>query len=280
MSTNLPANLESLSARELMELTGQKQAQLGLGVPSLRVNYDDEDDDGNKIPRGQWFLAKDGIHVYAETVTFQPMFKTLQYSHYNNDEQKMVATSVHFQNFSDEVPDDAGGFKCGKVNKKQLEQLTDAEKKVQKDIKLSQVFFGLVTIEGVNQKGKPAKHENVPAVFYAKGSHYMPMSELLEKLSKSNTLMQTVVLKLGLKREKNGGVTYWEVVPSIEKDVAVNGETFALVRQFAETVKAENDTIMDKWRKNKDKRNVEQAQKAAVDKLGLGDGSDLGKDFE
>jgi hypothetical protein len=281
---NLPANIETISNKELMELTGQSQPKMGLGLPSLRVNYDDEDENENKIPRGEWSLYTGGHTIYAKTVLFQPILKTYQYSHFDNKEMKMVSTSIHFNNFGDEVPDDAGGFKCGKLPKKAVEKLSEAEQKVQKDIKLAQVFFGFTTIEGVNEKGEKAKAENVPSVFYAKGTHYMPMSELLEAMTKANELMQATIIKLDLKREKNGGVTYWEAVPAIVERVTVTKDTFAKLREFSETVKAENSQIIDKWSKVRSKRGTEETQKGVVEKLTRElddtlDGSPLGKEF-
>lgn len=250
MTINLPANIETFSKQDLMVLTGQEQEQSGLGLPSLRVNYDDQDKDGNNVPRGHWVLATGGQVVYAPVAALRVMFSTYQYSHFDQDEQKMVSTSIHFQNWNQEVPDDAGGMKCGKLPKKTVESLSEAEKQVQSRIKVARVLFGLVSMEGVNHAGEKASITDVPAVFYAKGTNFMPMADYLKELHRKGVPMQTVQTQLDLKRLRNGAVTYWEVVPStVKTDVDIAQEDFKLISQFAETAKAENEVVLRKWKK-------------------------------
>lgn len=268
MEINLPTTLDGLSAHELMVMTGFKQEFDGSQLPALRVNYDDEDDDGNEIPRGAWALTTEVdnnlVTIFSkEPVFFRPLFNTRQYSHYDADTQKMIAVSVHFQKWGDEVPDSAGGFKCGKVTKKQFEQLTEAEQEVQKKIKLSNVLFGLVTMSGVTRTGNKISVENVPCLFYARGTHYMPIDGFLDKLRKTNTPPQTVVIKFDLERKKNGGVTYWEVVPTTEKDVPFVAADLEIMTKFTETIKAENAQILDKWKKARAKGSKPSQEKLA-----------------
>jgi hypothetical protein len=254
LSDNLPANLETLSAREMMEMTGQKQEMSGNGLPVLRVNYDDQDKEGVDIPRGQWTVVdQEGIIVYAKEVQFVPMYATYQYSHFDADLGKQVSVSVHFQKWSEEVPDTAGGFKCGKLPRKEVEKLTGPEKDAQRKIKLSRVVFGLVSLTGTTKQGVERTVTNLPVVFYARGSNYMPMEEFLNGLADKNIMMQTVVANLALKREKNNGVTYWEVVPTVAGDRKITRDDFDAVRQFDQIKRNENDSILDKFNKAKTK---------------------------
>lgn len=247
---NLPANIDTLDTAALMRMTGQTMSgQSGVGVPSLRVNYDDEDQDGNEIPRGSWTVYTDKGQVFAKSVMFRIMLATIQYNHYDADEQKNVSTSVHVQGFDGEIPDSIGGFKCGKVSKKQLAELSEAEQKVQKSIKCAKVLFGLVSLSGTNTKGEEVEINNLPCVFYARGTHFMPMSDYIADLERHNTPMLTVTINLDLDRKKNGGVTFWEVNPSTEeKDVPVTKDDHTVYEAFVQTVKAENDEIMAKWK--------------------------------
>ena len=68
---NLPEilNIESMSAREVNRLTGFDQEESALMIPSLRINYDDEDDQGNKIPRGEWLLSSEGTTNNVSRIT-------------------------------------------------------------------------------------------------------------------------------------------------------------------------------------------------------------------
>ena len=61
----------------------------------------------------------------------------------------MVSMSTHFRSFSEEIPDNQGGFKCGKVPRKDFDDLSDAEKVIQKEIKTTKVLFGTVTMGAI-----------------------------------------------------------------------------------------------------------------------------------
>lgn len=275
LPANLPSTFEGLSDDELMLATGQGQ-EMGLGLPSLRVNYDDEDSDGNSVPRGQWTIQSDGTQYFAKDVSLRVLYSTYQYSHYDADEGKMVSKSVHFTRFGEEVYDDAGGKKCGKVKRKDFESLSKSEQKVQKKIKLSKVLFGVVTLTGVDNKGKKATLKNEPCVFYARGTNYMPMSDLIQDMHNSKKVMQRTQLLLELKREKNDGVTYWSAVPAIEKEgVEVTTDDYELMRKFALTAHAESEDIFNKWRAIVIKNSA--GQKDVADKINakVEDGDDI-----
>lgn len=253
--TNLPANLEELDAHALAKLTGQKEDRTGNSLPTLRVNYDDQDGDGNDIPRGQWSCyLSDGRRVFAKKVSFRVFLTKYQYSHYNSDKQEFVSVSVYFDKFGDEAPDTAGGFKCNKVTRKQLADLTDAEKLIQKEIKASRVCFGLLSVEGVNPRGEPVSTENEPVMFYARGTNFMPMSDYIKTASASEGWLGAVKTKLSLKREKNGNVTYWTVVPETADTIKYGKDDLELLRMFYDTVEAENKEILEKhWEAQKKK---------------------------
>lgn len=284
---NLPATLDGLSVQEEMRATGQiMSGNDGLGLPSLRVNYDDEDQDGNKIPRGSWTVYGEDGQVFADSVLFRPILTTIQYNHYDSDEGKTRATSIHGSGFDSEFQDSAGGFKCGKLSKQQFKELTEAEQAIQKDIKCSKVFFGLVTVAGVNTKGKKSKVADLPCVFYARGTHFMPMADYVEKLHRTNTPMRSVQISMDLNRQKNGGVTYWEVNPTTKQDglelsAAING----VYGEFLATIKAENESIMSKWttaQKKKGDASMEKISASATsgDKIMEGQSDDLTIDLD
>ena len=265
LQANLPTNYADLDQRDFLAATGMGGDELGLGLPSLRVNYDDQDNDGNSIPRGQWSLYVDGVKYFAKEVDFRVMYATHQYSHYDASEGMTISQSTHFNRFGEEVYDTTGGFKCGKVSKKQFEKLSDPEKEVQKKIKLARVLFGLVSLKGVDVKGQPASLDNTPCVFYARGTNFMPMTELLQEITKAKQVPQKKLLKLSLKREKNEGVTYWEVVPAIVNDnVEITESDYNIIKEFALTVAAENETIFAKWKKQRVTSAVEGKGTAAL----------------
>jgi hypothetical protein len=270
---NLPANLDhTTDILAFMKATGQGAERDGLDLPSLRVNYNDEDDDGNKIPLGHWSIFGPEGQVFAEEVTLRPMFATYQYSHFDVNAAQTLSTSVHFMDLlQKEVPDSTGGSKCGKLPRKVIDTLSEAEQKEQRDIKLSRVVFGLVTCEGVDRRGKKAKLKDLPCVFYARGTHYMAVSNLLENLFRSRTPMQSQILRLELKREKNKGVRYWTVIPTKEGEVEITADDMATSADFCRTAVAESEAIENKYRiarakmGNPDMRSVAEAASPDVD---------------
>ena len=254
MDTNLPVTFEGLSAHEIRVLTGQaSEGPSGIGLPSLRVNYQDVDDNENALPRGMWSVSTPETgQIFAKEVDFRIYFATLQYAHFDADAGKHISSSIHFRSFKDDAPDSAGGNKCGKVSMKQLEELDEGEKKIQKAIKLSKVLFGTVTMTGKDVRNKEHTIENLPCVFYARGTHFMPMANYLEDLQKNNVVMFDVYTKMALKTIKDKTITYWEVVPSVGDSCTFGKDDMDLIHKFAETAKAESESILvehDKARK-------------------------------
>lgn len=276
MNINLPANIENVSDEDVMLATGQDSGQSGLALPSLRINYNDEDEDGNRLPKGSWVINVDGTPVYAEEVIVRIMFVTHQYGHYDTDAQKQVATSVHFQNWSSEIPDDTGGFRCGKVSKDTLDTLSAAEQKVQKDIKLSRVCFCLVDIDGADKDGNKVSAENIPAVFYARGTNFMPITDYLKSLTRQKFLMQRVKTKFTTIRKKNGSLIYYEVVPEVSEMVeTLSKEDIEIIQDAAEAASSENEKIMKKhYKATGGKPEVVEKAKDILEKI-ISDDDDL-----
>ncbi len=254
---NLPDTLNELSAAEINTAIGMDQGDFGL--PTLRVNYNDVDDDDNALPRGQWTVYDDNGPVFSPTVVLRVLFMSKQYSHYDADKMELINKSIHFKRWGEEIIDMRGGTKCGKVSRKKLEELSEAEQKMQKSIKLSLVLWGVVSMVGVDRKGEPASIENLPCVFYAKGSNYMPMSTFLDNLDNDRVAIPSVQIALSLDRQKNGSVVYWEAVPKLsDVNIIITADDVVLMKNFSETIRAENTEIEEKWKKARTKQGVGQ----------------------
>lgn len=247
------AVLETENKKELMEYLGQTNTFFDTGsgstdFPTLRVNYDDEDRDGNRIPRGEWTFPYNGQNVYAPTVDMRIMLVRMQYSHYNQEERNQTAVSIYFSDFNDKIADNTGGYKCGKLPKNQLNDLSEAEKKHQSEIKLAKVCFGFVSCSARTAEGGELEIENYPVVFYARATHYMPMARYLENLTRQGKLVLSVITQLDLSKKKRGSVTYWEVVPSAKSDYDYNfSEDQKTLSGIEQNIKEVNNEIMDKF---------------------------------
>lgn len=275
MTINLPATPEEISTKELMVLTGQTVAKSGSLLPVLRVNYDDEDEDGNTLPRGSWVLTPEdgGPAIYSKDVIIRPLWVTFQYNHYDADKAQMVSTSVHFNGWNDDIIDSVGTHRCGKLSRKEIEKLPPERQEQQRKIKLAKVIYGVADIAGVDKEGNKSAAKAVPCVFYARGTHFMPMAEFLDKLESKGTFMGSVNIKVGLKREKNQGVTYWEAVPSEKSSVVVTRDDLELIKKFSDTTAAETAEVTKKWQEA-------QNTASAVSLAGTLDTQSLNKDFD
>ena len=96
--------------------------------------------------------------------------------------------------------------------------------------------------------GDKVKLNNHPVVAYFKRSGFIPMSNFINSLTKQKKIMQKVWIKLGTHKNKKGSVTYWTPVPTLSSECAVTDEDKALMKKFAETVKAHNENIMNQYR--------------------------------
>lgn len=245
MSTELITPEASTS--DIMLAVGQTQVYEDTGgLPTLRVNYLDEDIDGNPIPKGQFTLMVDGQQVFAPEVDLRIMYATNQLSHYDQAEGKPVATTIYFNNRTDEIPDDAGGYNAGKVSKEELEKLSPAEQEQQKEIKLSRVLFGYVSCEGKTHDGKEIKVEDQPCVYYGRATNFMPVVRYLNALSKNNILMMSVITHITLDKHKRGQVTFWTINPTVKEEVKLERDYPKKVKFFADWVEEQNARIMEK----------------------------------
>ena len=81
-------------------------------------------------------------------------------------------------------------------------------------------------------------------VAYFKRSGFKPITTLLQALSKQKKLMQKcLVSPLTTHRHKNGSVTFWTPVPTLDQEVTILDEDKELMSMFAETVKGHNESV-------------------------------------
>lgn len=209
-TTNLPATFDAKFDRSALN------AATGLAKDSFKpdfentfkINYDAFDEETNSIPVGTFLVKSKDKLVYAKEVEFKILDAPYQYAHFDVDNNKMVAKSVIEYSSFGEFPDDAGGFKCGKLKKKDLEFLDEAGVKTQGNIKLNTILRGVVLkAEGVDASGKAVTLKNVPAVFYIRGGSFMSTQDYLNEFQGKNyvgdwiTKFSTKVVKEKGKKE-------------------------------------------------------------------------------
>ena len=247
-------NLENLDEAALMALTGQGGAPAtgsGKGLPRLSINYTDEDDDGNSLPKGHWKLMLDGRFVYAEKLTLRPFSRMYTYSHWDQEESVFISQSIQTASLGDKFPDSIGTEKCGRLPKNIEAELaaTDPRLLLSREVVCNQVVYATVSGTAKDSTGNEIELYNEPVVAYFKKSGFRPVREALDLVTRQKKLMQKSVFELGTKKMKTGSVTFW--VPTFamtEYLDELTQEDLELIKKFLETIKGYNDGILEKYR--------------------------------
>ena len=262
MNTSLPADMSSVSTEEMMKLTGQ--LDINTTKPSLSrlsINHATEDFDGNSLPRG-WFslTTPPDEPVYGEKATIRVFMRTYSYFVWDNEAGAFACQTVQAPSFGSDFYDTEGGLKCGKLDYNSLEALPkdSPEWAVQKSIKCSQNLYSVVSFDNaVDKKGSKVTVKDVPCVWYAKGANFTPVADCLKSLSRQKQPMWLMNIGLSSVRKKKGGNIYFHAELTPQKAVSWSEGDDALMRQFMESVKSYNDSVMKAYHSASSKDNIE-----------------------
>lgn len=233
---------------ELMRLSGQTEEDTPKqGLSRLNINYDTETDEGHTLKKGAWKVWYDGEFVYADSVTFQPLWRTFEWSVWDQEEGKFSSRSVQTPSLNHQFPDTSGGNKCGRLTKSEEEQLGDQHPLTlaSRLATCNQVFYARISMEGKNAAGDDVTIKDYPIVTYFKKSGFRPAREAIEMLTKKSLVMNESVFELTTKRNKQGSVTYFTPVFTYAEARPLDEPTLELMQMFADTIKASNANIME-----------------------------------
>lgn len=253
MTTNLPANLNDVSDEELNAALGISHDNGFDNVTRLKINKDAEDDQEKALPMGTFFIVKkDTPRVYAKEITMRIVTRVFQYQHFDQTVKKMLDQSVLNSDLFGEFPSSSGKVKCGKLSKKQLEgvNVSEAQAKVQKDVKCRMFIFGLVSYKGNTQDGTEVSYVDEPVLWVPGQSGWKIMNDVLESFEKQKRAGIKYPVTIKLKKEKNGAVTYYVPVPSIGSEpVKLTQVDSIAISSAMEYVKSVNNKIMTDYRR-------------------------------
>lgn len=245
-------DIANVSDEDLRRLSGQQETER---MPRLSINHSAENADGDDLPRGKWMVTdQDGVTVYADEVLFQPLLKRFSFSVWDNDENRFSTQTIQAPSMNSIFYDSVGGEKCGKLPKPEIEKLKkgSAEAVAQASIKCNQIFYGLATIKkGVNEKGKKAKCENVPCIWYAKGMSFMPVADYFKVIDKQKRTMCKTLVALGKpERHANGTNVYYSAGElTTDGDAPFGTLEQATFGEFAKMINGFNQKIMAEYHK-------------------------------
>ena len=235
----------------LMSLTGQSTvSKSNQGLSRLNINYDIETEDGHTLTRGDWKMMYEGEMVYAKSVLIRPILRTYEWSVFDPELGNFKCKSVQKPTMSGDFPDTEGGNKCGRLSPQEEEKLSDDDpvKLQSRTAVCNQVLYCVISGNFVKGNKEAVKIESHPVVAYFKKSGFVPMKNFIESLTKQKKIMQKCWINMATAKQKKGSVTYWTPVPTLKSETDITDQDKELMKKFAETVKAANQSVLEQSR--------------------------------
>ena len=244
--------LTTISRSEQMELA----AAMGMGgtsntaddrLPELKINYQEENEQGQELPRGQFYVKGTGDDpVFAKTVTFRPLSQLFQWIQYDAEENKVKNKTLMVPMLRDEARDMRGTTRCGKPVSKVLREMSKEDQRKYSDIKCFRQIRGLVSYKGKNADGETVTIENLPCIIMAKGSGFNQFEDEFLKVIPRGRKMFEYETEVTLTKEKGTGGNIWWVMhfkPDLTTTHPMTEEIFETVKVMAEMVKKDNEKV-------------------------------------
>lgn len=214
-------------------------------MPELKINTQVDDDQGNSLPRGHFYIKGLDKVAYGETVEFRPLGHHYQYLHYDTQQNKLAAKSLIISNFGQEARDTNGTVRCGKPISSVLREMPDAQRQKYADITCFRQVRGLVTFTGVTAEGEKVEYVNQPVILMLKGTNWAPFEdEFLKKLPRNRNIWDYTAT-ITSERHKNGSVTWFtfHFKPDLKNPVSLTQDVVDSMGAIADAIRAENARI-------------------------------------
>ena len=96
---SLPTVSNTTTFDQIAQIIGQDMPSSNTpSLDILKINRDHEDDNGNSIPAGSFFVNSPNGAIYAKTMDFQLFIQRYQYLHYDAEANEMVSKSIMANN--------------------------------------------------------------------------------------------------------------------------------------------------------------------------------------
>ena len=242
-----------MSANQLMAMMGggntQNTEEVSSLLPLLKINYQEEDSDGNELKKGLFVLGNTpDTAVYAKEVTFRVFGDFMQYLHWDADKEEVVNRTIIHRG-GDEPIDEKGTVRCGRPAGKEFHALSDEAKKKYQGITCFRYLYGVVTMSGTTATGETKELVKQPCLFRTKGSSFLNFSkEVIEGCNAKSIMFQQVESLMSTQRHKKGSVTYFtpHFTPDFSNILEISESDAEVMRNILETIKVVNDDIRNK----------------------------------
>ena len=273
---NLPAEVDQATLDALMAQAGVDPNDGGDRVPRLRINYEDEDEQEQALPKGKFTITGlEGEQFFSDTASIRILTQHFQYSHYDAGANKMISQTTLVPRMSLEMPDDKGTTRCGMPAAKG--KLSDDQKKKWKDVKIHRQIRCLVTMTGKTVSGEEVSVVDQPALLDLSGANFMVIEEeFVKKIPRGRKLLDYQI-NLTRTKEKTGATTYWVIhyEADFTQPLPITMEVVEVMQKFIDSVNGFNASIIEKHEKAVRAR---QGDSSAMD--ALGEEGDLDDDLE
>lgn len=237
--------------RRLAEMLGASRQTQNDSLPTLKINHQDEDDQGREIKKGQFFLTNQDEAVYAPSVRIRPLAQFFQYLHYDQETNKLVNRTIEVTSPYHEMRDMKGTLRCGKPAGKLLRDNPDLAKKYA-DRTYFRNVYATVSYEGRTADGDIVEINDTPCVMRLKKANLGISNrdnpggwedDFFNQVPKGH-FIYNYHADLTLKKMKNGSVTYFVIEYVKSPDyIPLDMTTLGYMESILERVKASNDQV-------------------------------------
>lgn len=222
-------------------------------IPYLKVNGSD-DGDGSSAPKGTFVLDDGETVLYADTVTIRSFVKAYQYRIFDPADASKNDSSTIENSFKHEFRSVSGRLACGKMSKRGYLELGESasptQQYLQKNVKCKLLVFGLVSGAFTNLDTKaPVEVKDALFSWTVSQSGFMAIDQAITGIHKERRAVPLTPIKITLKKEKSGSVTYFVPIPNVLNETAPFDAAAAEehLKKISGFIKDNNDYVNKKY---------------------------------
>lgn len=214
-------------------------------LPELKIESQVDDENGNALPRGQFYIKNLDKIAYAKDVLLRPLQHGFQYLHWDSSINKLACKSLIIPHFGEEARDTNGTIRCGKPISSVLREMAPEEKEKFTDITCFRQVRGLANFTGKTLAGESITYTNQPVIMMLKGTNFLPFEKEFLKVIPRGRNIWDFQATLSSKRHKNGSVTWYtfHFAPDLKNPLGMDQDTVDNITAIAEAIRAENKRI-------------------------------------